>query len=316
MKKLFIVFILITVGLLVWWNISLSPVNPTDKHSEIFVVEKGAGIKSIARRLYEKNLIRNQTFFYLLIKQMGIENKIKAGSFRLSPSLSSRQIATSLTKSSLDIWVTIPEGKRAEEIGDILETSLPSYKGAWRQQLDANEGYLFPDTYLFPAQSSIEQIITTMRNNFDKKYEQVNADKTVDLTQEQIVIVASIVEREAVSSADMDIVASVLENRLSLGMALGSDVTVEYALGYQPAIKTWWKKDLSVNDLQIHNPYNTRLNSGLPPTPISNPGLVALKAAANPPSSDYLYFIADKKGVVHFAKTLQGHNANIQKYGL
>jgi UPF0755 protein len=155
-----------------------------------------------------------------------------------------------------------------------------------------------------------------MRNNFDKKYAQATAPKTVSLTQEQIVTIASIIEREAITPDDMKLVASVLENRLDAGIPLGSDVTVEYALGYNTEEKTWWKKDLTIDDLAINSPYNTRVVAGLPPTPISNPGIVALNAAANPSTSDYMFFIADKDGKVHFAKTLEEHNANIKKYGL
>jgi UPF0755 protein len=112
----------------------------------------------------------------------------------------------------------------------------------------------------------------------------------------------------------MPFASSVFINRLNIGMALEADPTVQYALGYQADTKTWWKKDLTVDDLLVKSPYNTRVNVGLPPGPISNPGLSAIKAALNPAKTDYLYFFADSKGHLHFATTLQGHNANIQKY--
>jgi UPF0755 protein len=98
-------------------------------------------------------------------------------------------------------------------------------------------------------------------------------------------------------------------------MALGSDPTVMYALGYQTDTKTWWKKDLTADDLLVNSPYNTRKNPGLPPGPIANPGLSSIQAALNPAKTDYLYFFADKQGHLHFATTLEGHNANIAKYG-
>jgi UPF0755 protein len=154
-----------------------------------------------------------------------------------------------------------------------------------------------------------------MKNNFQKKYDSVKDTKTTVLTDAQTIIIASIIEREAIFPEDRPLVASVFMNRLGLGMGLGSDPTVQYALGYQPDTKTWWKKDLTADDLIIDSPYNTRKTAGLPPTPISNPGLSAIEAALKPAETDYLFFFSDKQGHLHFAKTIAGHNANIQKYG-
>ena len=154
-----------------------------------------------------------------------------------------------------------------------------------------------------------------MKNTFQKRYDSVKDTKTTVLTDAQTVIIASIIEREAIFPEDRPIVASVLINRFNLGMALGSDPTVQYALGYQANTKSWWKKDLTADDLLVNSPYNTRKNAGLPPTPISNPGLSSIKAALMPADTDYLFFFSDKQGHLHFAKTIAGHNANIQKYG-
>ncbi|MDE2589668.1 MAG: endolytic transglycosylase MltG [Patescibacteria group bacterium] len=262
----------------------------------------------------QEGLIRNPVAFFLTVKQQGLDGKIQAGDFRLSPSMSTAQIAENLTHGTLDVWVTIPEGKRATEIAEILSKKLSSYNSSYAIALATKEGYLFPDTYLFPADSSISKIMDIMENNFNNKYQEALKNKTANLTQQQAVILASIVEREAISPRDMQLAASVLENRLNIGMPLGSDVTLEYAIGYQPTEHTWWKKDLTADDLILNSPYNTRLNAGLPPTPISNPGLVALEAVLNPPQTDYLYYVSDSKGVLHFAKTLEEHNANVKKY--
>ena len=158
-------------------------------------------------------------------------------------------------------------------------------------------------------------ILSLFKNNFQKKFDNVKATKTTTLTDTQTVILASIIEREAMYAVDRPLVASVFINRLNIGMALGSDPTVMYALGYQADTKTWWKKDLTVDDLLINSPYNTRKNADLPPGPISNPGLSSIEAALAPAKTDYLYFFADKQGHLHFATTIEGHNANIQKYG-
>jgi UPF0755 protein len=317
MKKIYLVITIILVsivGFFGWWQFNKLAVNPLDKSEKIFVVSNHENIRDIAYNLKKDGLIRSPIVFFLTIKQMGLDGKIQAGDFRLSSSMTTPQIAQNLTHGTLDVWVTIPEGKRATEIAEILSQKISSYNASFAETLATQEGYLFPDTYLFPSSASISQIMTIMENNFNNKYAEAEKTKTTKLTKVQAVTLASIVEREAISPKDMQLAASVLENRLNAGMALGSDVTLEYALGYQPVEKTWWKKDLTVDDLNLDSPYNTRLNAGLPPTPISNPGVVALEAVLNPPSTDYLYYVSDNKGVLHFAKTLQEHDANVKKY--
>lgn len=318
MKKSVLVTILllffIVAGIFWWANGNLS-VNKTNKTPVIFVVNKGEGVREIANNLKTQHLIRDPIVFFLITKLNGIDKQIQAGDFRINSSMSTLDIAKALTHGTLDIWVTIPEGKRADEISDMLSKSMPNYKNSWREVLNQNEGYLFPDTYLLPRDASIDQIVTILRNNFDNKYQSVKDTKTTNLTDAQTIILASIVEREASYDADRPLASSVFVNRLEIGMSLGSDPTIQYALGYQPSVNTWWKKDLTVDDLAISSLYNTRLNAGLPPGPISNPGLSAINAALNPAKTDYLYFFADKNGHLHYATTLAGHNANIQKYG-
>lgn len=216
-----------------------------------------------------------------------------------------------MTHGSLDYWLRIPEGERADQIADRLKALSPNYNDTWKEQLETNEGYLFPDSYRIPMGDDINEIITIMRNNFDKKYATIGTSK---YSQKEIVTVASIVQREVHFPEDEPIVASVLYNRLDIGMALQVDPSVQYAVGYYPLQKTWWKKNLSVDDLKINSPYNTYLNPGLPPTPISNPGLTALQAAAHPADTNYMYYVSDKTGHLHFSKTLDGHNSNVEKY--
>lgn len=318
MKRLGILLLLLIIFLglaLAWWQNGLLPANSLDKTPKIFVVQKGEGVREIANNLKREGLIKDPIVFFLLARQKGLDKQIQAGDFRLNPSLSAEEVATNLTHGTLDIWTTIPEGLRADEIADILKKQIPSYQESWRAVLDANEGYLFPDTYLIPRDADINLVLSLFKNNFQQKYDSVKGEKTTNLSDPQTITVASIIEREAVFAEDRPLVASVLINRLNLGMALGSDPTVMYALGYDIQTKSWWKKDLTVDDLVINSPYNTRKVAGLPPGPISNPGLSAIEAALKPASTDYLYFYSDKKGHLHFATTLEGHNANIKKYG-
>lgn len=318
MKRLLVasgILIILLIAAIFWWERGLLPLDASNKTSQIFVIKNGEGVREIANNLRAQRLIRDPVVFFLLTKLGGLDKKIQAGDFRLSPSMSAQDVATNLTHGTLDIWVTIPEGLRADEIADILKVKIPSYKESWRTELEQNEGYLFPDTYLIPRNADINLVLALLKNNFQKKYDGVKETKTTALTDTQTIILASIIEKETKFAEDRPLVASVFINRLNIGMALGSDPTVMYALGYQANTKTWWKKDLTVDDLAINSPYNTRKNPGLPPGPISNPGLSSIDAALNPAKTDYLYFFADKQGHLHFATTLEGHNANIAKYG-
>lgn len=311
---LFIVLIFFILGIVIWWKHGLTPANNKDTSSKIFLVTKGQSIREIASNLKKERLITDPTVFYLLVKQLGFESKIQAGDFRLSPSMSAKKLAEELTHGTLDIWVTIPEGKRADEIADMLKEKIPTYDESWREALQKEEGYLFPDTYLIPRDATSELVIPILKNNFESKYTTLTAK--ANRSKQEIVIIASLIEREAKHAQDRPLVASVIYNRLEIDMALQIDATVQYLLGYQPAEKTWWKRHLTINDLAIDSPYNTYKNPGLPPGPIANPGISALEAAANPTTSDYLFYITDKNGVNRYAKTNAEHNANIQKYGL
>lgn len=302
---------LFLIGLF-WWNLNLSPVNPND-HSEIeFNISPGSGLKIISNDLKRHNLIKNTLIFTLMVQQSGLDKKIQAGSFSLSPSLSGKDIALRLTKGAEDIWITIPEGKRAEEIAEVLKVKIPDYQDSWEEELTRHEGYLFPDTYLIPKKATIKNIIELFTSNFEKKYETISIGKT-PLSKNQIVILASLIEREARHDQDRPLISSVLYNRLEINMPLQIDATVQYTLG---RTGRWWKKDLTFSDLKVDSTYNTYIHTGLPPSAISNPGLKSLQAAANPDSTSYLYYMTDKNGVNHYALTNDQHNANIHKYGL
>lgn len=298
-----------------WWKNGNRAQDPANKSSQIFVVAKGEGVREIANSLKTKGLIKDPIVFFLQTKRLGLDKDLEAGDFRLSPSMSLYDIIQNLTHGTLDIWVTIPEGIRAEEIADILKKDIPSYKPDWKVALATREGYLFPDTYLIPRDADINLVMSLLNNNFDNKYNGVGAEKTI-LSQKEIVTIASLVEREAKFASDRPLVASVILNRLEIGMKLDIDATVQYALGWQEDEKTWWKKNLTSDDLKINSLYNTYRNAGLPEAPISNPGLSSILSVVNPSKTNYLFYVSDKSGHLHFAETIKEHNANIQKYGL
>jgi UPF0755 protein len=327
MKKIFagfgvliIIAILIVLGAFIWWKENTKPVSTNTAVSD-FVVTKGTNAEKVGQQLYDKGFIKNPFAFKLYVQLFDKTQKVQAGQFKLSPSYNLAQIVDALSKGPVELWVTIPEGLRREEVVEKVITSLElkdakadTFRSDFLAQTKSLEGQLFPDTYLFGREVTPTQVIKVLTNNFDKKYADVEKEKTVNLTRNEIITLASIIQREAITPDDMRGVASTFINRRNIGMNLGSDVTVEYALGYDKTEKTWWKKDLNSDDLAISSPYNTRKYNGLPPAPICNPGLVALKAASNPPQTEYLYFLSDKDGALHFGKTLAEHNKNIATY--
>lgn len=317
MKKLYFSFILIlifTLASYLYYKEGTLPVNKNDQKTKIFVIGRGESLNSIAKRLANEGLIRNKIVFYLAVKRLGLERKIQAGDFRLSPSMSVYQIAKTLTHGTLDVWITLIEGMRKEEMAQIISRNLNIPEAEFIRL--GREGYLFPDTYLIPKNATAGAIINILENNFNKKFNKnlQKQAKLKNLSVEETVIIASLIEREAKFDEDRPLVASVILNRLRLGMKLDIDATVQYALGYQPEEKSWWKRNLTREDLDINSPYNTYKNPGLPPGPIANPGLASIKAVLNAAETDYLYYLSDKRGKIHFAKTLEEHNKNIKKY--
>lgn len=308
------IFLTFSTGF-IWWQIGIQPVNKNSDTYQNFTIEKGTGLRRIADNLKSEALIRDPYTFLLVVKILGIDGTIQAGQFELSPGMDIFTIAKKLTRSTTDIRVTIPEGKRAEEIADILSTHIPSLA---TQDISAilteHEGYLFPDTYNFEKQSSINEIINHMLNNFEKKYSTLRINS--HLPKDDIVIIASMIERETRHDEDRPLVASVIFNRLGIGMKLDIDATVQYGIGYYPVQHSWWKKGLTSSDLTVDYIYNTYTNAGLPPAAIANPGLASLEAAANPADTNYFYYFTDKNGINHYARTLTEQNENIRRYGL
>lgn len=317
MKRLWgslIILALLVIVFSFWYKEGLLPVEKDDNTAKIFVIKQGESINSIVNNLKNADLIRDKLVFYLLIKKLGIEKSIQAGDFRLTRSMSAVEIAKELTHGTLDVWVTIIEGLRKEEIANIFAKSHNIPETLFIEK--AVEGYLFPDTYLIPRDAGVEQILKILSDNFEKKVSKdiVESAKNKGFSKDELLTLASIIERETQSYEDKKIVAGVLLNRLRLGMPLQVDATIQYALGYDEKERSWWKKQLSNKDLRIDSAYNTYINTGLPPGPICNPGLDSILAVIDAVDTNYLYYISDKTGKMHYATTLEEHNRNISKY--
>lgn len=316
MKKPAVVFLLAIVffiGAFLWVDNGIKPVNKKEESFKIFVIQKGEAVREIGNNLKEQGFIRDPVVFFLYLKFIKSDKAIQAGDYRLAPSQSLGSIIETLQHGTLDRWITIKEGVRAEEIAMLLsDTGFVKYEDTWKQELKKEEGYLFPDTYLIPKDADIEQIISIIKNNFDSKIVSAGLATREDIAD--ILILASLIEREAATDEEKPTISGALKNRLDSGIALQVDATVQYAKGYSLSKKIWWAPITSQDYKSVVSPYNTYLNPGLPPAPISNPGIVSIKAAANPSNTPYYYYLHDSKGKIHFAKTMDEHNRNIQKY--
>ena len=293
-----------------------------------FQIEQGESVNSIANRLEVSGFISNAQAFYDYAVYTGIDTTIQSGEFSISPSQSIIDIAQALQKfSPADATLVILPGWRMEEIAASLSTSGLEFTPEAFLSAAANppqvlafaspstmEGFFFPDTYIIPRSTTPKQLLDIIARNF---VQHLASDLTTGFENQglsvyQAVILASIVEREAIQPEESAMVASVYLNRFSIGMKLDADPTVQYAVGYNPAQNTWWTNPLSAADLEFDSLFNTYRYTGLPPAPISNPSIEALYAVAYPEISSYYYFRAkcDGSGFHSFAATLEEQVAN------
>lgn len=319
--KIFIVFLLLIVlGVLsagFYVTEQLKPADPSKTERTAFAIPKGQSISGIGKRLQDAGLIRNANVFRFVVWQQRLGQKIQAGSFLISPSMSTTEVAHQLTLGTNDVWIKVLEGWRREEIADMLaEQSLPNFDKQEFLTLTKNdEGYLFPDSYLVRKDADAQSIRAVLHDTFEKKITRGLAAEIKNSSHDfhDVVTMASIVQREARDFDQMKIVASILWNRQQLNMALNADSTLQYMKGYDPIQHTWWPEPLQDDKAKV-SPYNTYLNPGLPPAPIANSGLDAVRATLEAPKTEYLFYLHDRQGGLHYAKTLDEHNANVQKY--
>ena len=295
----------------------LRAVDNNDQSTITFIIPRGQPTQQIAKRLKEEGLIRSDLAFRFIVYQRGLQKKIQAGSFNLSPSFSTWELAQSLTKGTNDLWITLPEGWRREEIAASLnKQDLSNFDEQEFFNLSSDlEGQLFPDTYLISKNTSTQAIVNLLQNTFQDKVlavldEELNNNQ-LDLPE--ILTLASLVQREGANDEEMPLIAGILFNRLEIGMPLQVDATLQYIKGYNQDEQSWWPTPTAA-DKNLNSAYNTYQNVGLPPAPICNPGLMAIKAVLNPQITSAFYYIHDLSGKIHTAETLDAHNANVNQY--
>lgn len=317
---------------------------PLDATAEvrIFTIESGETALTVATRLEAEGLIGDAGLFRRYMAQNGIDQRLAAGDFEISASMSMAEIADRLQRARYEeIVLTVPEGMRAEEVAELLDVKgvmdgsefLAMVQGGaaaanalgdydWLPAgLTTLEGYLFPDTYRLPVPARPSDLIVRMLDNFEGRVddEMLAPARQAGRGLEQVIIMASIVEREAPRADERPTVASVYWNRASGacssetgGAYLQADPTVQYAAGR--AGEWWWEPPSVEAYATVQSPYNTYLRPGLPPAAIASPGITAIQAAIEPAATQYCFFVATGDGGHVFATTLAEHQANIATY--
>lgn len=316
-----LIIAVLIIGGLWWYNDALGPKSSASQRIRV-VIEQGTSPDQIAKLLQDKGVIKSSFAFQLLTRQDGDRNKLQAGTYLFTPSLSSKDVLNWLVEGKVDTFnVTILPGQTLAQIKDTLVKdgfSASEIDAAYTAKYDHPlladkpagvnlEGYVYPNTYQITSETTVQQLLIKTFNEF---YAQIQSnDLKAKLTAHgfnlhQGITLASIIQKEVSTDVDRKQVAQVFELRLSKGMPLGSDVTFMYAAsltGQTPSP-------------DIDSPYNTRKNTGLPPGAIANFSLDSLEAVADPAPGDYLYFVAGDDGATHFARTEQEHEANVKQY--
>lgn len=322
-----VLLILLVVGYI---YIQIGPYNKNSKKDILVEIPNGATLTKVSSILEENKLIKNKVLFKVVSKFKEDNNGVKAGKYLLSQKYSNSEILDILISGKTyndGIKVTIPEGSTYKEVIKYLTNKkigkvevyeelinnpkefYDKYKFLDEKDITTLEGFLYPDTYYFEKDMSEKDVISAMLKRFSEVYtpELKEKQKKMGLTLQQVINMASIIEKEAVKDVDRPKIAGVFYNRLEIGMPLQSDATIQYIFDERKHI-------VSYSDLKIDSPYNSYLNKGLPPTPIANPGIKSIEAALEPEDNDYLYFVATVDGGNNYSKTYDEHLKYVKEY--
>ncbi len=293
------------------------------KETTIVEIPKGASLRKIGSILEDNKLIRSKTLFLASAYLNGKSNNLKAGEYQIPASSSIESIIKKIANGDVYLrQVTIPEGKSIKETAEIFDkkgfadkdefyklATDPVYaKDLTGKNISTLEGYLYPDTYSFPKSMDTDDILVAMVNNFNNIYENLSSDKNTRLSDHQVIILASMIEKETGAESERENISAVFHNRLKKGMRLECDPTVIYGMGDS------YKGNIRKKDLLTKTPYNTYQIYGLPAGPIANPGKEALHAALNPSDVNFLYFVSKGDGSHYFSSDYRSHVNAVNKY--
>lgn len=286
---------------------------PTDFPSkETVTIKKGYSLSQAARIFSEKGIVRSPLLLKVYVMFLSGHRQAQAGDYLFTAPESAFRVAYRLVygiQGLPKIKLIFYEGMTVKDIGNSLKKTIPTFDlPSFLALAKPHEGYLFPDTYYFYENSTPEEVVELMRQTFNERTKPLLLEIQVfGKSASDVVAMASIVEKEATSSQDRRIIAGILWKRISLGMALQVDPPFYYILNKDSG-------ELTVKDLAVDSPYNLYKHTGLPPTPIDNPGFEALRDTVNPILTKYLFYLSGKDGRMHYATDLDGHVANKKKY--
>lgn len=303
-------------------------ITETSEKSKLFKIEKGQSFKEISENLLKEGFVKNKKLFEIYALLMNVKSRFQPGSYYLKSAISLKDLIQNLTSISLpeEQTITILEGWQIKEIAEYIEKETGIKKEQFLKKTEelknidyeflfdrpkntTLEGYLFPDTYRIYKKSTPEEIIKKMLENFNQKLsDELRAEiKKQKKTISKIIIMASLIEKEARTDLERRVISDVFWKRLEAGIPLQSCASINYILGVS-------KRRLSIEETRTPSPYNTYLNRELPPGPINNPGLDSIKAAIEPIKTDYWYFLSTDEGQTIFSKTKEEHDTAKQKY--
>lgn len=321
---LFLILLLVT--LTASYLTILNYINTTPSVTEEIRIDipKGSGLSGISQKLMQAGVIANDKLFVLYIMKEGWQDQLKAGEYRFEKGSTMADVVRKIVNGDVELHkVTIPEGLTVREIARLLDEKGVITESDFIEQtqnetlvkellgpdVTSLEGYLFPETYSYSGSLTAEQLIHLMVERYKAVYESLSEQrKSVPLTDNEILTLASIVEKETGASFERPLISAVFQNRIRIGMKLDSDPTVIYGMGEN------FDGNLSRVDLKRYTDYNTYVIKGLPPGPIANPGKDSILAVLNPADVKYLYFVSKGDGTHHFSNSFREHQNAVNKY--
>jgi len=301
-----LVFLFVVTGFLSLTAPSQFPVNTK------IIIEEGSDVRSITTMLDERKVVRSRLLLQTILAIQHPFTFIKAGTYIFTEPRNVFSVAQAITEGTDGaplLRVTIPEGLRGRDLEVIFhEVNLKNKLGLSAEDFDEEIGYLYPDTYFVPEDYSVEDMLALMRDTYEQKVGILRGEfEKQNMTEDEVITLASIIEREASTSESKHIVAGILRTRLDIGMALQVDASFSYLFDKESS-------ELTLDDLKVDSPYNTYLYPGLPPTPIANPGLEAVEAVLYPEKTEYLYYLTAPDGTFYYAETFAEHKRNKERY--
>ncbi len=275
-------------------------------------IHSGQSLTEIGITLKNAHLIRSASVFNMLMISLNHEHDAVSGMYLFKQPVNVYEIAKRISGGDFGFpvkKVTIPEGTTIKEISLLIPKDFVNFSvKTFIASTTKKEGYLFPVTYFFPTNANAGDVIKRLSDTFDEKMTPLRADILIsNRTEKDVITMASILEEEALTTEDRKIIAGILWKRIKIGMRLQVDAPLDYERGKNTF-------ELTLADLKKDSPYNTYTRKGLPPTPISNPGLDAINSAIYPTETKYFYYLSDKKGIMHYAETYDQHLVNKRKY--